>query len=137
MNSEIKSRWVKALKTNKFMEAPKGVLIHDFHSEVNEERLIKYERYSAIGVLVELFRQDNKIENTPDFWDNCWTGETLKNIESWAGFNFSNSMHGRLFASIMQADTHHHQVQAVWIRKHCPVKPITERLKKSNLKIVM
>lgn len=136
MKSEIKNRWVKALKTNKFLEAPKGVLIQDSINEIVGNDIVQMQRFSPIGVLVELFRQDNDIKNTPEFWENCWCGETLEQIENWAGFSFSNPVHAQLFASIVQADTHFHQVHSVWIRKHCPVKPLMARLKKSNLKIV-
>lgn len=139
MKTEIKNRWVKALKTNQFMEAPKGVLIHDYHFLPSENGdIVRTERFAPIGVLVELFRQDKDIPSTPEFWGNSWTESGhLSEIEEWAGFRWSNDKYKRVFASIMQADTNHHQVQAVWIRKYMPVTPITKRLQKNTLKILM
>ncbi|MER0438966.1 hypothetical protein [Emticicia sp. W12TSBA100-4] len=139
MKSEIKNRWVKALKTNQFMEAPKGIVLHDYHDTPTEGGVIvRTERFAPIGVLVELFRQDNNIESTPEFWSESWSENgQLPNIEEWAGFSWSNDKYKRVFASIMQADTNHHQVQAIWIRKYMPVTPIAKRLKKTTLKVVM
>lgn len=138
MKTEIKNRWVNALKTNQFMEAPNGVLIHDYHDTPTEAgAIVRTERYAPIGVLVELFRQDNKIESTPEFWENCLAGEMLESFENWTGINLNQEKYARVIASILQADTNHHQVQAIWIRKYMPVTPLAHRFKKSNLKVVM
>jgi hypothetical protein len=134
MNNEVKNRWVKALKTNQFLEAPKNVLIHDYQTRIEEftHKEFVVERFSPIGVLVELFRQDKGIKSTKKFWQNCWAYGSdgyLHRIEEWAGFDFTKDKYRGVFASIMQADTHLHQVQAVWIKKYMPVNKIVSRLK--------
>lgn len=127
MKSEIKRKWLNALQKSTFPQANEGVFLKD----------AKTYSFGTIGVLVELYRIEHNIADTPGFWENCWTGQTLKNIESWAGFEFEKPAYMRVFASIMQVDTHLHQLHAVWLKKHLPVTSIEKRLKYPKMKVVL